>query len=564
MKNIVKLIMLIAVNSLVFTACNKEEDLPLYVAGNGTVVTASAASVSAGIADSSKTALTVNWTWPNYATDSANQKFIVQIDSAGQNFIKPWTRTLKGVSSTSFTAKELNLIAFGFGATKAVPYTLEIRIISSYGNNNEQYTSNTTNVVVTPYIKPVTLSMAPLGPLTLLAADAAKIAVAFNWTATQYGNVPLNYAVQIDKVGGTWANPTVIKFGTALTGNITVNTLNNAAINAGVAPTTTGDLAIRVIAYQGANFANPLYSNVTTLKVTTYLSIMTWYVPGNYVAASYPGTTMKDWDPATSPIVKSTSSAPTNLEGYVYLSGATNEWKFATKPNWDGPNYGAGTPAGTLDAAGGNMISPAGYYKLNVDATAMTYTAVATVWGVIGDATPGGWNDETPLVYTPASRTWTGGMHLTTAKFKFRANHSWDYNYGSSAGNDSLNAGGSDIPVSLEADYFITLDLSHANSYKYSANRWGLIGSATPDVWASDQNMTWDATLKAMKITVNLTAGEIKFRANDGWPVNLGGDINALTQNGSNIAIAAAGNYTITLYLGATPYCTIVNNGKKK
>jgi hypothetical protein len=559
MKNIVKFLLVTIVSALVFTACNKEGDLPLYLAGNGTVVSTNVPSVTATVADSNKTALTVNWTWPNYATDSINQKFIVQIDSAGHKFVKPVTRTVKGVSSTSFTAKELNEIVFGFGDVKA-PYTLEMRVVSSYANNNEQYTSNSTNVVVTPYIIPVTLTLAPTGPLTLVVGDAIKTAVIFHWNATKFGNVPLNYAVQIDKSGSTWATPTVIKYGAALTGRITVNDLNNAAINAGMAPTASGDLVIRVIAYQGDNFANPLYSNIKTLTVTTYLAVMTWYVPGDYVVASYPGTTMKDWDPATSPQVKSTSTAPTRLEGYVYMANATNHWKFATKPNWDGPNYGAGATAGTLDAAGGDISATAGYYKLNADAATLTYTAVATTWGVIGDATPLGWNDETALTFNPSTQTWTGGITLTAAKFKFRANHSWDYNYGSTAANSTLDFNGSDIPVSLAADYFFTLDLSHPNEYTYSANRWGLIGDATPGGWNSDENMTWDATSKALKVTLNLTVGKIKFRANDDWALNLGGDIAALTVNGADISIAAAGNYTITLYLSGTPNCTIVKN----
>ena len=47
------------------------------------------------------------------------------------------------------------------------------------------------------------------------------------------------------------------------------------------------------------------------------------------------------------------------------------------------------------------MSSLQGYYKINADATALTYTAVATVWGVIGSASPKGWDDETPLTYNP-------------------------------------------------------------------------------------------------------------------------------------------------------------------
>jgi hypothetical protein len=59
--------------------------------------------------------------------------------------------------------------------------------------------------------------------------------------------------------------------------------------------------------------------------------------------------------------------------------------------------------------------------------------------------------------------------------------------------------------------------------------------------------MTWDAVNSVFTITADLTAGEFKFRANDNWTVNLGGDLNALTQDGANIPIGSDGNYTITL-----------------
>ncbi len=284
------------------------------------------------------------------------------------------------------------------------------------------------------------------------------------------------------------------------------------------------------------------------VQFTTLANTRIWNIPGDYVAASYPGSTLADWSPDKSPQIKSTVTAPDNLEGYVYMSKTSNQWKFATQLNWDGPNYTAGTVPGTLSESGDNITSPAGYYKINVNAAPapMTYTAVATVWGVIGDASPNGWNDETALTYNPTLRTWTGGMSLTAAYFKFRANHSWDYNYGSDLADGKLSAGGANIQITLAADYAITLDLSNPNAYTYSLNRWGLIGDATPDGWNSDQNLMWDATNKVFKVTVNLVVGAIKFRANDAWDLNYGGDINALTSGGANIAITTAGNYTIT------------------
>lgn len=282
------------------------------------------------------------------------------------------------------------------------------------------------------------------------------------------------------------------------------------------------------------------------VQFTTLADILTWNIPGDYVEASYPGSGLANWSPDKSPQVISTIANPDKLEGYVYMANANNEWKFATQTNWDGPNYGAGG-SGKLDANGGNMASPAGYYKINADATALTYTAVATVWGVIGSASPKGWDDETALTYNPASKTWRGVVHLTAAEYKFRANHNWDYNYGSDAADGKLSAGGGNIPVSVESDYAFELDLSHPNAYTYAVNRWGIIGDATPGGWDTDTDMTWDAANKVFTVTVDLVSpSSFKFRANDGWDINYGGNLGNLTPGGDNIAVESAGNYTIT------------------
>jgi starch-binding outer membrane protein SusE/F len=285
-------------------------------------------------------------------------------------------------------------------------------------------------------------------------------------------------------------------------------------------------------------------------SLTTLVSVQVWNIPGDYVTASYPGTTLGNWAPDASPQVSSTKASPNNIEGYVYMANASNAWKFATQPNWTGPSYGDGG-GGTLSASGGNFSSPAGYYKINVNTAVNpnTYTAVATQWGVIGDATPLGWGDETELTYNPALRVWTGGMTLTANSMKFRANHTWNtgFNYGANAGNDTLISGGANIAVAVAGDYAFTVDFSHPNQYTYSANRWGAIGDATPGGWSTDQMMTWDAGNQVFTVTTNLVAGSLKFRANADWTINLGGSLGALTQGGDNIAITTPGNYTITL-----------------
>ena len=88
-----------------------------------------------------------------------------------------------------------------------------------------------------------------------------------------------------------------------------------------------------------------------------------------------------------------------------------------------------------------------------------------------------------------------------------------------------------------------------ALTYKLTAYRIGLVGSATVNGWSTpDTPMDYDSKTGTWYITTDLIDGEIKFRFNDGWAWNLGYNDakDGLVHNGANIPVAA-GNYTIHL-----------------
>lgn len=540
MKNIIKTLIILTAVSLFFTACHKEGDLPVYKTGNGVVVSGSASTVAVTAADLDVAAFTINWTWPNYATDSSNQKFVIQIAPEGSNFAEPVEFVYKGVTSAKFTGSQLNDLAFGFGVIKSEASNYDIRVISSYSNNNDLYKSNTISVSLTPFIVPVTLAIAPAGPLTLTMAEAANNAITCSWNATKYGNLPLSYAIQAQKTGGDWSAPIVTAFNDAVTGVYTVKNLNSLAVNLGIAPNTTESLDLRVIAYQG-DFENPVLSNVVALTVTTYLDEVKFFVVGSY----------NGWDNSDNALTLHNSPTSGSVAvGYVYFPGS-GEFKLTTDHSWDNAHtFGDdGTNSGKLVNPGSNIAIPEeGCYYITADIMAMTYTLTKTVWGIIGTSTPGGWGDQTNMNYFTDVKKYGLGIHLTAGEFKFRGTSDWSFNYGCTAGDGkTLDPGGSNIPLAVDDDYAITLDLSHPNDYTFSANRWGIIGSATAGGWDSDQNMTWDAGNGVFTATLTLSVGEFKYRANDGWDVNLGGSLTALEANGANIGISEAGTYKITL-----------------
>ena len=155
MKHIFRLLTMFALLAGLFISCDKVDDLTQNALGKASVLTASTATVAATAADSNNTAITFSWTSPQYAQDTSLYKFIIQIDSTNRGFAKAVSKTVTGTLKGSYIAKELNAILVdNFGFAYNTPYDIDVRVISSYGNNNERYTSNTLKIRVTPYVTP--------------------------------------------------------------------------------------------------------------------------------------------------------------------------------------------------------------------------------------------------------------------------------------------------------------------------------------------------------------------------------------------------------------------------
>lgn len=173
MKSILNFIFLAAAGSVFLTSCEKAAILPLYGSGTAAVLSASSANVAPIPADSSKIALTLNWTAPNHATQPESIKYVVEIDTTGKNFSNPFTRIVNGVLSTSFIAKELNSYLLSRGYAFNVAVDMDIRVTSSYANNNERITSNVIKVKMTPYKIPPKVAL-PTSLKLFIVGDATQ------------------------------------------------------------------------------------------------------------------------------------------------------------------------------------------------------------------------------------------------------------------------------------------------------------------------------------------------------------------------------------------------------
>ncbi|PIE79638.1 MAG: hypothetical protein CSA15_02765, partial [Candidatus Delongbacteria bacterium] len=181
---------------------------------------------------------------------------------------------------------------------------------------------------------------------------------------------------------------------------------------------------------------------------------------------------------------------------------------------------------------------------------------LTTTWGVVGDATPNGWNGPDMPFYksTVNPSEFVAYVTLTDGEIKFRENNDWSNNYGDDGADGTLEPGGANIAVSA-GTYKITLNLS-ALTYKIETFSWGVVGDAAPNGWnGPDVAFEYVPTTDTWKALVKLAAGEIKFRQNNDWANNLGDDgaDGTLEPGGANIAVEA-GNYLIELNLNDNTY----------
>lgn len=147
--------------------------------------------------------------------------------------------------------------------------------------------------------------------------------------------------------------------------------------------------------------------------------------------------------------------------GYAWLNG---EFKF--KPNEDNWNgdwemvKGGTAYEGTLSETGDSNVSApdAGFYKIDVDLTAMTYklTAISGI-SIVGDATgDSSWGTDLDLTYDTSASCWTGTFSLVAGQYKFRADHAWTISWGGTE-DDLTTANGANLKIAAAGKYNVKL-----------------------------------------------------------------------------------------------------------
>ena len=331
MKNTLKFISALLALVVVFSACNKADNLtkvdalPVYQLGTSPVLSSSTATVALMLADTVRPVINFSWTNPKYSNDSASTKYILEIDSTGKNFAKENTKTVIGLLSTSLSGRDLNGILLNLGFRLGVAQTIDVRLISSYNNNNERYMSNVLKITVTPVADPSILISAN-SSVTCTLANAALPSNTFSWTPSFSGYpAAVTYTLQYDSAGKNFVAPIDIAVGASiLTKGLTQGEMNVTSINSGIPAGGLGKVEYRVKAVTA--WGATTYSNVVNVTIQSYIPILRVYLPGGYQAATGNGG---DWDPGSAPeLIRDLRGPVFNSLYYIcllYTSDAADE-----------------------------------------------------------------------------------------------------------------------------------------------------------------------------------------------------------------------------------------------
>ncbi|WP_432714063.1 SusE domain-containing protein [Pedobacter sp.] len=270
-----------------------------------------------------------------------------------------------------------------------------------------------------------------------------KEVVTFNWSDAAFGyQAAVSNTLQLAVKGDNFKTIKEV----ALPANMSSQTfngldLNNLLLGLNLPFTEGTDVELRIKSAISTAVA-PVYSNVVTINAKPFPLTAWVYVPGGY----------QGWVPETADSLVSVTGNGI-YTGIIGFTPGNLTFKITTGKNW---NVGYGDAgAGKLSLTGGDITAPAaGAYTLLVDLNANTITFTPVVFGIVGDATPKGWDVDTDMTY--ANGVWKVTADLKVGAMKFRKDHAWDVNYGGSGGN--AVAGGADINITTAGSYTITLN----------------------------------------------------------------------------------------------------------
>ncbi len=286
----------------------------------------------------------------------------------------------------------------------------------------------------------------------------------FTWNGADYGfPAGTTYTLEMDVAGSNFANPSVLGNVNALTVSVSQDEINNSLLAKELEGNVPANVDFRVIAFVNDDIAKDT-SPVRTISITPYPSNV--LIPQLGVPGSYQG-----WAPQDSTTAVFSPGSNGQYEGFVYFNVDNAFYKYTNGPSWD-TNYGDNGGDGSLDQGGSDIAAgAAGVYKLNANLNQLTHTQLRTDWGLIGSATPGGWDADQNMTFDPVTKKFSITLDLVAGEIKFRANDDWAFNFGDDGNNKTLEYGGANIAVAEAGNYTIDLQIVGVPKYRYAITK---------------------------------------------------------------------------------------------
>ena len=399
------------------------------------------------------------------------------------------------------------------------------------------------------------------GPIEITPSNMVDGKVAFTWSLADYGVMTqVNYSLE----AATAANPdTKVTITSGITANaealeagkisteiayeaLNAILFNDLKLNDGVAEDVLFTIAAKVGEYA------PVYSN--SVAVSCKVTAAEKQYPKLTVAGSY---AYNNWTPGKGQFVFDFEGTDAKYSGVIDFGEDVSalQFKFVGEA-WGNNEFSV--PAGEtqapeaaelpLVAGGGDNIAAYTthrFYSLTLDkgTPKVIKNFSFNSLGVIGDATPTGWDADTDMQFNPEKQRFYVDLTLIDGTIKFRADDAWDVNWG---GADGVLASGADnIPVTA-GDYRIYVNLNDPANPTYELNKgmfgkeepvggnttpepepepnpvvgWGLVGEYNGWGEEADVMLASDGTFLTAKGVA--LSGQVKFRKDGDWAVNFG------------------------------------------
>lgn len=277
--------------------------------------------------------------------------------------------------------------------------TLSMAVASVSCKKTENFAPGKVNTILA-------LSASSDSAIVLKEANKYNTALTLNWTTgSNYGTgASISYTLEIDRKGGNFSHALKTSLGKAVfTLNYTTGTLNTLLSTYwNAAPDTAVQLQARIIDSISATNVKSDTSAVVYLSVTPYKPVSsTLYILGD--------ATVNGTDPATAASLTPDPAVP----GLFHYQGTLTPGHFEFITTLDSvlPSYSEGADSTKLvlrqsagDPDNQFVISSASVYTISVNliSLSISYAPAALplfskLW-IVGDATPNGWNINTPNV----------------------------------------------------------------------------------------------------------------------------------------------------------------------